>query len=294
MQVFLGHFYLVMNNFKGFFTFIAFVWLWGCGIWAICCGINTEEIAWLGLLLSAWALPVWMLLRYMWPSRYRGDLRETPAFAVLLVGLALALLTDTEKGLALYLAIYNLFVVLVYLFHLSALAQPQLPDVNFPSLRTATGPWRAQQAAAEGGCRGLVLVFLRGSYCADSRRLLAELARLQDEFAQRGVRLVLISSECNESTSGAVRWQRWWPRAARGEWLQVDNAGANSTFVAAAGAPLWARLLLGAKAAACRPSTWLLDCDGTILWRYLPGNYRLPGDMEGLRSQLFRLEGDET
>ncbi|WP_346838891.1 hypothetical protein [Microbulbifer sp. SAOS-129_SWC] len=277
-----------MNNFKGFFTFIAFIWLWSCGIWAFAHGIYSGEIAWFGLLLNAWALPVWMLLRYFRAPRYSGDLRETPAFTALLVGLAVVLLTDSEKGMPLYLAIYNLFAVLVYLFHLSALTQPHgLPAGEpFPALNAVGGQWRSQQAASAGDCAGLLLVFLRGSYCADSRCLLAGLQEIEETLARRNICPVLISTESRE------RWRRWWPAGARGEWLQLNSGDDNPWFVAAAGAPLWIRLL-GGSAAACRPGIWLLERDGTVVWRHLPGNYRVPGNAEMLRGQLFRIEEDE-
>lgn len=283
----LGLFYLVMNKFKGFFTFIAFVWLCGCGFWAIFRGFVTGEIAWLGVLINAWALPVWMLLRYRRPAKFSGDLRETPAFAAVLLGLAVVLLADFGRGQPVYLAVYNLFILLVYLFHLSALRHPQMPplDALFPELNTVGGgSWSAAEVARREKVAGLLLVFLRGSFCADSRALLAQLSGLSAELQRRNVKLILCSAEA-EST-----WRKFssWPEAA--ELVQlVPSAEANSAFVASGGVPLLIRLLKS-PVAALRPSLWLLDDDGYVVWRHLPENYRLPGNAQLLRGQLFRLE----
>ncbi|GAB2521067.1 hypothetical protein GCM10008940_24480 [Microbulbifer agarilyticus] len=41
--------------------------------------------------------------------------------------------------------------------------------------------------------------------------------------------------------------------------------------------------------AAARPSAWLVDSEGVILWRELTGNYRTPARADTLRAQWFRL-----
>lgn len=274
-----------MNKFKVFFTALAFIWLWSCGFWAVFRCFTTGEVAWLGLLINAWALPLWMLLRYLKPGKYRGDQREAPAFAVVLAGLAVALLSDSEKGQPVYLAIYNLFVFLVYLFHLSALHHPDAPEVDsrFPELETADGKnWSAAEYSRRNNLRGLLLVFLRGSFCADSRSLLAQLPVLMPEIHKHGLGLVLFSVETPSR----------WPRRLR-ESLPVDmlqlatGKGINRPLVATGGAPL---LIRPRQSDAARPSQWLLDSEGFVLWRHLPANYRTPGNVEMLRGQLFRVE----
>lgn len=107
-----------MNKIKAFFASIALIWLFGCGVWAISRFLGSAEIAWFGLLVNAWALPLWMLFCRLWPGKFRSEEREPPAFSAVLVGLAIALLGDSEKGLAVYLGIYNLFVFLLYLHYL--------------------------------------------------------------------------------------------------------------------------------------------------------------------------------
>ncbi len=281
-----------MNKFKCFFTFAAFFWLWGCGFLAIQRWFFTGDATWCGLLINAWALPIWMLLRYLWPGKFSGDLRETPAFTTVLIGLAIVLLTDTDRGAAIYLAIYNLFVLLVYLFHLSSIAHPKLPDTDntFPQLKVRSGDVWSAGNTAEGGKAaraGSLLIFLRGRHCADSRHLLVELSGLVRELDRRSVQLVLIDAD--ERTG----WQRQWISDVDAQQLTLDpRANSNRPFVAAAGAPLW-EILLGGKAAACRPSAWLLDREGYVVWRHLPGNYRVPGGAELLRGQLFRLDDEE-
>ena len=281
-----------MNKFKCFFTFAAFFWLWGCGFWAIQRWFFTGDATWCGLLINAWALPIWMLLRYFWPRKFSGDLRETPAFTPVLIGLAIVLLTDTDRGASIYLAIYNLFVLLVYLFHLSSISHPELPDIDdqFPRLNVrGGGVWQAGHATEESDTAhaGSLLIFLRGRHCADSRHLLAELSGITGECDRRSVQLVLISAD------GGSGWQRKWFSEPGAQQLTLDpRANDNRPFVAAAGTPLWG-IMLGGEAAACRPSAWLLDREGYIVWRHLPGNYRVPGSAELMRGQLFRLDDDE-
>ncbi|SFC81987.1 hypothetical protein SAMN05660479_02446 [Microbulbifer thermotolerans] len=283
MQVFSRHFYSLMRKFKVFLTTLAFVWLWICGFWAIYRYFGSGAIAWLGLLLNAWALPLWMLLRSIWPEKYRGDQRESAAFAAVLAGLAVVLLTDTDRGQPIYLAICNLFIFLVYLFHLSAVRHPDMPavDSRFPELVvTSCKIWHAEEYARRNNFCGLLLIFLRGRCCADSRALIAELRELSPHLQKRGVGLVLFS------TSPASDWGGSGQLAA--EILQLESgACANLPFVVAGGAPL---LPCSRTTAAARPSQWLLDSEGVVVWRHLPHNYRTPGSADLLRSQLFRLE----
>ena len=288
-----------MIKFKGFFTLLAFIWLWVCGCAALHQCFSSGKIAWFGLLVNAWALPIWMLMRYRNPQKYSGDQRETPAFALVLAGLAIALLTDTGRGAALYLSIVNLFVLLVYLFHLSALRHPSAPAVDsvFPVLKTAAGEtWRAQDRSATVDAQGLLLVFLRGSYCASSRALLSQLSGLESVLEHTGVQVELFATEADNN------WWRQWCCLARAEYVAIDAREKESAFVAAGGVPLWfylprlPSLIFGGNwsgegaAAACRPSCWLLDRDGYVVWRHLPDNYRVPGSAEFLQGQLFRLE----
>ncbi|MFC6634634.1 hypothetical protein [Microbulbifer taiwanensis] len=197
--------------------------------------------------------------------------------------MAVALLSDSERGAPVYLAICNLFVCLIYLFHLSALNHPDMPAVGsrFPLLTTINGnSWDAGQYSRRDNCAGLLLVFLRGSFCADSRAMLARLPELLPELRKRGIELLLFSTEP----------PTLWPAHLR-ERLSVNmfqlsaGAAANTPFIARGGAPL-----LSQHTAALRPSQWLLDREGFVLWRHLPANYRTPGDAALMRGQLFRLE----
>ncbi|MBB3062316.1 hypothetical protein [Microbulbifer rhizosphaerae] len=278
-----------MNKFKSFFTFLAFIWLYSCGFWALFRWISVGGIAWLGLAVNALALPVWMILRLWRPARYRGSLREDPAFAAVLLGLAVVLVTDTGKGEPAYLAIYNLFILLAYLFHLSALRQPEMPGVNerFPPLCTVEGQ-RLDPAAGvrEGNIEGLVLVFLRGTFCADSRALLSKLPELGELLNHYNAQLILFSTEDKR------RWAHLWRGGQLPEIVQLaEEEEANRPFVAAGGQPLWQRLFRPSTptAGVCRPGLWLLDGEGFVLWRHLPGNYRTPGDVDLLKGQLSRL-----
>ncbi|MGL6160144.1 hypothetical protein [Microbulbifer sp.] len=276
-----------MNKFNSFFTILAFIWLYSCGFWALFRWISTGDIAWLGLAINALALPVWMILRWWRPAGYRGSLREDPAFAAVLLGLAVALVTDTGKGEPTYLAIYNLFILLAYLFHISALRQPEMPKVNgrFPPLCTVEGQrWDPAAGGDEGNIEGLVLVFLRGTFCADSRALLSQLPELGELLNRYNARLVLFSTE------DKARWTQLWRGGQLPEIVQLAEKEANRLFVAAGGQPLWLRLLRPptATAGACRPGLWLLDSEGFVLWRHLPGNYRTPGDVDLLKGQLSR------
>lgn len=283
-----------MNKFKSFFTFLAFTWLCGCAVWAISRWISVGGTAWLGLFISSLALPAWMVLRFLRPQKFRGDLREAPAFITVLAGLAIILLTDTDKGGAVYLALYNLFILLLYLYHLSAFAHPPpqpAPESRFPVLVTRTGSeWRygaAEEGIAEGESAesGALLIFLRGSFCADSRALLMQLPQLNLDLQKLGVRLCLFSTEAES------HWRHNWPDGIGVKFIQLSSAEANRPFVAEHGAPFILRLLKPSATAVCRPSQWLLDRDGVVLWRHLPGNYRTPGDVSLLRSQLSRLNG---
>ena len=285
-----------MNRFKCFFTFIAFVWLWSCGFGALYIYFISGDVAWLGTLLSAWALPVWMWIRYRWPSKFSGEQREPIAFATVMAGLAVALLADSEKGLAVYLAIYNLFVVLVYLFHLTALRHPAMPGVGtlFPTLDVADGAnWSTTDALRPPATKGALLLFLRGSFCADSRAQVSQLAELAPALRRSEVQLVLASTEV------AHHWQAMLQEDVSAQILQLAPVGQqNGPFIAARGVPAWLRLLglilpssrrAAGAAEACRPSAWLLDADGRVVWRHLPANYRQPGEAALLRGQLSRL-----
>jgi hypothetical protein len=285
-----------MNRFKCFFTFIAFVWLWSCGFGALYFYFVSGEIAWLGTLLSAWALPVWMWIRYLWPRKFSSEQREPIAFATVLAGLAVALLADSEKGLAVYLAIYNLFVVLIYLFHLSALRHPPAPEVGelFPSVDVDDGSsWNAAEALHPPTTNGVLLLFLRGSFCADSRTQVIQLVELVPALQRNGVQLVLASTEAER------HWQAILQHGVKAKALQLAPAGErNKPFVAPRGVPVWLRLLglilpssrrAAGSAEACRPSAWLIDADGRVVWRHLPANYRQPGEVALLRGQLSRL-----
>lgn len=284
-----------MNKFKAFFTHFSFYWLWCCGFWALYQGVATGKIAWFGLLLNAWALPLWMLLRFRNPQKFSGDQRETPAFATVLAGLALTLLTDIDRGLPVYLAIVNLFAVLIYLFHLTALKHPAMPAVDreFPSLATVDGKeWDAAGFCRRQKAEGLLLVFLRGSFCADSRAQLTELAAIEESLRRHRIRPVLLSTESVD------HWRHLWRGESMPEIVQLcPSDERNRQFVAAGGAPLWplrpGRAVPGGsvRGSACRPSCWLLDEEAFVIWRYLPDNYRLPGSGEFIRGQLVRLQG---
>lgn len=294
-----------MSRIKVFFTFAAFIWLWGCGFWALWRYAASGEIPWLGLLVNAWALPVWMLLRFSLPQRFSGEQREAKAFALVLLGLAFVLLTATEQNLPIHLSIYNLFVVLLYLFHSSAVSHPPVPQQNqrFTPLVLSSGScWpdlaaEQQDIAVEGGefpaeGGGYLLVMMRGSFCADSRAQLLQLAELHPRLKQLGIQLVFASTELGE------HWHHLWPDNEKPLTLQLDpRAMQNEAFIAQAGVPLWLRLsgrMMGvrgpATAAACRPSAWLLDSEGYVVWRHLPANYRVPGSGAFLYSQVSRLE----
>ncbi|WP_066962312.1 hypothetical protein [Microbulbifer sp. Q7] len=289
-----------MNKFKVFFTFIAFLWLLFCGagaIFAIASGDGGNSmLAWLGLLINAWALPVWMLLRYRYPEKFAGDLRASGALFGVLVGLAIVLLTDTALGLPIYLAIGNLFVLLVYLYHLSTVMHPKMPAVDdkFPQLELAGGQnWEARQFCSARHLRGVLVVFLRGAFCAASRRQLHQLHGLMPELARRNIGMLLLSGQLPAHWPASLTAER---TALAGEDCrleQLDIAGTNAQgFIAGSAAPF----LLHAfrRPARCtnavRPSAWLLDADGYILWRELAMNYRVPAEAENLRSQLSRVE----
>ncbi|MBB5212909.1 hypothetical protein [Microbulbifer hydrolyticus] len=304
-----------MNKFKVFFTFIGFFWLLLCGfgaIYAIATGYGSNSpTAWLGLLINAWALPIWMLVRYLYPGKIAGDLREPGAFSGVLMGLAIVLLADNERGLPVYLAIANLFVLLAYLYHLSAVRHPKMPalDTEFPPLEIeGSENWRAAAFCRERRLDGVLLVFLRGSYCADSRSQLHQIRALLPDLTRRNIGLLLLSTQpelkwpapyatdpsvfvggnvgvgntAGRIPSGAEKYRE------DSQLRQLDVSGeASSSFVARSAAPFilrpWVR-------DAARPSAWLIDREGYILWRELAANYREPASVELLRSQLFRVE----
>ena len=280
-----------MNKFKAFFTFIGFFWLLLCGFWAVLTLVRGLEsgatAAWIGLLINAWALPSWMLLRYLFPGKISGDLREPGAFAGVLVGLALILLTDSERGLPVYLAIYNLFVFLFYLHHLSSVAWPPMPAPGtlFPALEhRGVGRWQAAEYCREHGVRGVIVLFLRGSYCADSRHQLSQLYTLLEDLQRQNVGLVLWSVQSED------RWPHHLLAPNTSQVIfQVRQLAqpVPALFAASNAAPL---ILHPWIKDAARPSAWLLDAEGYILWRELPATYRMPTTVATLRNQLFRLQ----
>ncbi|WOX06639.1 hypothetical protein [Microbulbifer pacificus] len=226
-------------------------------------------------------------MRYLFPAKISGDIREPGAFAGVLLGLALVLLADSERGWPVYLAIYNLFVFLLYLYHLSSVAWPPAPAVDslFPAVEEMNkGRWRVEDYCSEHSVEGVIVLFLRGSYCADSRNQLHQLRALQEELLGKNVGLVLWS----------VQGENKWPR-----WLLAHDSAVNTLrvrqlaqpvpemFVAANAAPFLLRPWI--KDAA-RPSAWLVDAEGNILWRELAANYRTPVSVATLGSQLFRLQ----
>ncbi len=280
-----------MNKFKVFFTFFAFLWLWLCGIGAIAQCFHARELAWLGVLMNAWALPIWMLMRFLSPQKYAGDARESPAFFAVLAGLAIALLADAERGWPVYLSIYNLFIALLYLHHFSAVAHPQMPQVDeqFPDLMLLeqdapdkSALWSAAEHCEGENSPGLLVIFLRGPFCADSRRCLAQIESQREAFHRRGVDVSVFS------VSGSR-----WPMFGRqqGDLPPVFSLDAGATenhlFIAPGAAPLWA---WGWQSDAVRPSYWLVDNEGYIVWRALPGNYRALPSLSSIRDQLYRLE----
>lgn len=280
-----------MNKFKAFFTFFAFTWLLVCGFGALIPLLGSatvsEKIAWLGVILNALALPIWMLLRFLRPNKLEGDLREPMAFFAVLTGLALALLADTQRGLPIYLVLFNLFVFLIYIYHLSAVSHPQMPAVNdvFPVLSAEAGrQWQIADFCAAHGLCGAFVIFLRGSYCADSRRQLVQLRQLRGELERRKIGLVLWSAQPPSS----------WPNkftqplsGAPGMPGGVSTLTGPSPFIACQGTPL---LVYPWVADAARPSAWLVDADGIILWRELAPNYRTPPEADLLRAQCYRLQ----
>lgn len=294
-----------MTRIKGFFTFAAFIWLWGCGIWALWQYFASAEIAWLGVLINAWAMPLWMVLRFFRSGQFAGEQWEPKAFAVLLVGLGIALLTASEQSLPMQLTLYNLFIVLIYLFHWSAVSHPAMPPLEqlFPPL-SLSGSQRWPVADSHGerqieeideateGKGGYLLVMLRGTFCADSRAQVCQLAQALPRLKKSDVELMLVSTE------QAEHWHHLWPGDSEPQVLQLaPTEAANAAFIEPAGVPIWLRLLgrlVGMRApssgAACRPSAWLLDDEGYVVWRHLPANYRMPGSGEFLCGQVSRLE----
>ncbi|WP_105101883.1 hypothetical protein [Microbulbifer pacificus] len=280
-----------MNKFKAFLTFVGFFWLLVCGFWALFSMLwgadSRTTAAWIGLLINAWALPVWMLLRYLLPGKISGDLREPGAFAGVLLGLALVLLADSSRGLPVHLAIYNLFVFLLYLYHLSSVAWPTMParETLFPDIEEMNmGGWRVAEYCRDRDIKGAIVLFLRGSYCADSRNQLHQLHALQEELQRKKVGLVLWSVQPTD---------RWPHRLLAGEQymntLQVRQLAPPlpELFVATNAAPI---LLWPWVKDAARPSAWLVNAEGYILWRELAANYRTPVTAANLRGQLFRLQ----
>ncbi|WP_237066742.1 hypothetical protein [Microbulbifer guangxiensis] len=162
---------------------------------------------------------------------------------------------------------------------------------SWPLDTTGAAPVEEREGESATGEGGYLLVAMRGSFCADSRAQLLQLASLQTRLDRLGVQLVLVSTEAPE------HWHHWWPGKDKPKVLQLDAHNAkNEAFIAPAGVPLWLRLtgrLLGmrgpASAAACRPSAWLLDDEGYIVWRHLPANYRMPGSGDFFLGQVSRL-----
>ncbi|MFV8783792.1 hypothetical protein ACNKU7_15350 [Microbulbifer sp. SA54] len=278
-----------MIKFKVFFTFLAIIWLCLCGAGSIYAFFATGNVAWMGVAVNALALPIWLLARQIRSTEIAPDLRESPAFAGVLIGLGVALLLDTKKGMAVYLAIYNLFVFLLYLYHLSAIRHPSMVAVNsrFPQLQLADSQaWDA--ADNEGDCGGFLLLFLRGSFCAESRWQLWQLLAAHEKLSRSSVRPVLISMESR------AQWLEYFRRTQSADipdsWLFLElngSAESNELFIANSGAPL---LCWHQKKAAVRPSAWLLDTEGYVVWRHLPANYRDPGSITLIADQLYRLE----
>ena len=292
-----------MNKFKVFFTFLAFFWLGLCGFWAISQCFQERELAWLGVLINAWALPIWMLLRSLYPEKFAGDLRESPAFFGVLGGLAVILLSDAGRGWPVYLSIYNLLVVLVYLFHLTAIAAPSAPrllpqiDAHFPDLvlQNEKGgdsgyTWRARDFCTEQGASGVMAIFIRGGFCADSRHLLAGLRRQVGEFRQRGVALAVFTIAAERPSADTKTHSLASTVASPGGFpvLPLDPmAEQNLPFIAPWGAPLWR---WSWQKDATRPCAWLIDEEGDVIWRHLPGNYRTLPAVTFLRDQLYRVD----
>ncbi|WP_460805120.1 hypothetical protein [Microbulbifer agarilyticus] len=235
------------------------------------------------------ALPVWIWLRYLYPQKFHGDIRESNAFLGVLIGLAIALLADGQRGLPIYLVIANLFIVLLYLYHFSSVAHPALPGVNqhFPDLEEQVG----ESCNISGFCRereldGVFVVFLRGSFCADSRSQLADFGHILPELQKRNIGILLFSAQPTSSW-GKTFSQLGGSAATELSVRQLDESSTNfSLFVAPQGAPL---LMYPWHSAAARPSAWLVDSEGVILWRELTGNYRTPARADTLRAQWFRL-----
>ncbi|QKX17391.1 hypothetical protein [Microbulbifer sp. YPW1] len=257
-----------------------------------------------------------MALRYLKAETFAGDLREPGAFSGVLFGLAIVLLTDTDRGLPIYLSLCNLFILLVYLYHLSAVGHPRTPavDTQFPAIAlVGDKKWQAENFCRERQLRGVLAVFLRGSYCAGSRDQLHQMRALLPDLAQRDIGLILFGtqpehkwpaqliaaiypgsgqdtgadSNVESGVGGGVRSD-----VGRSKKLvalqQLDVNGENtSAFVARSAAPLilrpWVR-------DAARPSAWLIDNEGFVLWRELSANYRVPASAGTLRAQLFRID----
>nr|WP_033230331.1 redoxin domain-containing protein [Microbulbifer agarilyticus] len=240
--------------------------------------------------MNALALPIWVWFRYLYPQKFHGDLRETSAFLAVLLGLALALLADGQLSLPIYLVITNLFVVLLYLYHFSSIAHPALPGLNepFPEIEEQTGKGcHIRDICRERALDGVFVVFLRGSFCADSRGQLASFQHLLPELQKRNIGILLFSAQPSTSWDKSLSQLG---AAARAE-LQVHQLAESSEvyplFVARQGAPL---LMQPWQSAAARPSAWLVDSEGLVLWRELAGNYRTPPGADSLRAQWFRLE----
>lgn len=245
-----------------FFTFFSFMWLFLCGVWAFYQFVGDASLAWLGLTVNSLALPFWVAYRHFKAEKINADLRETPAFFLVLTGLLITLLTDQEKGVPLYFSLYNLFIVLLYLFQFSRLRFPRdyKTMLEFPPATRGSSDESEEKAS--------LWVFLRSPWCAHSRAVVTCLEQNAGKFAEAGVRITLWLAKGNRISGNKPLAENIEIKTWAGGEVGVEMDG---------GQPLLARIS-GQGSDALKPSYWLLDSCGRILWRHLPANYRTPGD----------------
>lgn len=140
--------------------------------------------------------------------------------------------------------------------------QPLMPRQAVPALdiETLSGSWSLADSQAENFT---MLVFYRGLHCPICRTYLTELNRLADDFAERGIKVLALSSDSQERAAQA---QEEWklPNIPVGYGLSKGQADAWGLY-RSAGRGLTS-IGIEEPAEFSEPAVYLVRPDGTLYW----------------------------
>lgn len=138
-----------------------------------------------------------------------------------------------------------------------------IPRQPVPALQVPTLAHGAFDLAADAPERATLVVFYRGLHCPICLKYLLELGRLQPEFAQRGVKVVALSSDTQERAQ-AMADKLKAPDLRMGYGLPLDVARAWGLYVSAGRGAT--SIGIEEPALFSEPGVFIVQADGTLYY----------------------------